>query len=99
MRQCDLINGILAAGGLPPCGKSISPGAAYVVGAVMEFFWRLTGRADEPMMTRFLARQLATAHWYDISAAKRDLGYVPQVSIAEGLQRLKVSLRGRQTHV
>ncbi len=98
MRQCDLINGILAAGGLPPCDKSISPGTAYVVGAIMEFLWLLTGRTDEPMMTRFLARQLATAHWYDISAAKRDFGYAPQVSIAEGLMRLKVSLRGGQTH-
>ena len=97
MRQYDLINGILAAGGLPPCSKSISPVAAYVVGAVLEFIWRLTGRTDEPMMTRFLARQLATAHWYDISAAKRDLGYVPQVSIVEGLQRLEASLRGGQS--
>jgi len=93
MRQCDLVNGILAAGGLPPCEKFISPDAAYVVGAVLEFVWRVMGRKDEPMMTRFLAKQLGTAHWYDISAAKRDLGYVPSVSIAEGLTRLKVSLR------
>ena len=92
MRQCDLVNGILKAGGLPPCEKFISPGAAYVVGAVLEFAWRVMQRADEPMMTRFLAKQLGTAHWYDISAAKRDLGYVPLVSIAEGLARLKRSL-------
>jgi nucleoside-diphosphate-sugar epimerase len=39
-------------------------------------------------MTRFLAEQLSTPHWYDISAARRDLGYVPAVSIDEGLQRL-----------
>jgi nucleoside-diphosphate-sugar epimerase len=93
MRQCDLVNGILAAGGMPPCNKFISPGAAYLVGAVMEFVWRVMGREDEPMMTRFLAKQLGTAHWYDISAAKRDLGYVPSVSIAEGLARLKDSLQ------
>jgi len=95
VRQCDLVNGILAAGGLPPCEKFISPGAAYVVGAVLEFVWRLMGRNDEPMMTRFLAKQLGTAHWYDISAAKRDLGYAPSVSIAEGLTRLKASLHGQ----
>jgi nucleoside-diphosphate-sugar epimerase len=93
MRQCDLVNGILAAGGMPPCNKFISPGAAYLAGAVMEFVWRVMGREDEPMMTRFLAKQLGTAHWYDISAAKRDLGYVPTVSIAEGLARLKDSLQ------
>ena len=36
-------------------------------------------------MTRFLARQLSTTHWFNIDAARRDLGYQPLVSIAEGL--------------
>ena len=92
MPQRDLINGILKAGGLPPCDKSISPKAAYAVGAAMEFIWRMLGRTDEPMMTRFLARQLATAHWYDISAAGRDLNYAPLVSVSEGLARLEAHL-------
>ena len=37
-------------------------------------------------MTRFLARELSTAHWYNLDAARRDLGYSPQVGIEEGLQ-------------
>jgi nucleoside-diphosphate-sugar epimerase len=93
VRQRDLINGILAAGGLPPCEKFISPRVAFMVGAVLELAWRVMQRVDEPMMTRFLAKQLGTAHWYDISAAKRDLAYVPAVSILEGLARLTQSLR------
>lgn len=92
MRQCDLINGILQAGGLPPCDKSISPRAAYLVGAMLELAWRVLGRRDEPIMTCFLARQLGSAHWYDISAAKRDLGYEPAISICEGFARLAASL-------
>ncbi len=92
MPQRDLINGILNAAGLPPCEKSISPGMAYAVGAVLEIIWRALGRRDEPMMTRFLARQLATAHWYDISAARRDLGYEPLLTVAEGLERLAAHL-------
>ena len=39
-------------------------------------------------MTRFVARELATAHWFNIEAAKRDLGYMPQVSTTKGLHRL-----------
>jgi nucleoside-diphosphate-sugar epimerase len=92
MPQKQLINGMLAAAGLPPCTRSISPSVAWLAGAVLEGIWTLLGREDEPMMTRFLARQLATAHWFDISAARRDLGYVPQVSVAEGLLRLKASI-------
>lgn len=92
MPQRDLINGILQAGGLPPCEKSISPKAAYAIGFIMEMLWRLLNRQDEPLMTRFVAKQLATAHWYDISAAKRDLGYVPKISVAQGLKILGKSL-------
>ncbi len=39
-------------------------------------------------MTRFLVHQLSTAHWFNIDAARRDLGYSPRVSIDEGLRRL-----------
>jgi len=46
-------------------------------------------------MTRFLAEQLATAHWYDISAVKRDIGYRAEVSIAQGLEVLRASLQAK----
>ena len=44
-------------------------------------------------MTRFLARQLSTAHWFDLRAARRDLGYQPRVSIDEGMKRLETWLQ------
>ena len=44
-------------------------------------------------MTRFLADAVAKSHWFDISAAKKDLGYNPKVTIAEGLKRLQDWLR------
>jgi len=47
-------------------------------------------------MTRFLARELAAAHWFDISAARRDLGYQPEVTIEEGMQRLRAWLKRPQ---
>ena len=95
MPQKQLINGMLAAAGLPPCTRSIAPGVAWLAGALMELVWTLLRREDEPMMTRFLARQLATAHWYKIDAARRDLGYAPTITVQEGLERLKQSLAAR----
>jgi 2-alkyl-3-oxoalkanoate reductase len=89
----DLINRILDAGGLPPVSRSISPAVAYAAGWMLEALDSLLRRESEPRMTRFLARELATAHWFDIGAARRDLGYEPTVSIDEGLRRLAESLR------
>lgn len=85
----ELIDRMLACGGLPPVKQSISAGAAYAAGGLLEGLYAALGRRDEPPMTRFVARQLSTAHWYDISAAKRDLGYRPEVSVEEGLRRLR----------
>ena len=55
--------------------------------------WKALPLKGEPPMTRFLAEQLSTAHWYDMAPATRDFGYVPWVSFDEGLTRLKQSLR------
>ena len=85
----ELINRILAAKRLPPVTSYVSPGLAYLVGAVTETLYGLLGKQDEPMMTRFVARQLSCEHWFDISAARRDLGYTPTVTIDQGLERLR----------
>jgi nucleoside-diphosphate-sugar epimerase len=87
------INEILALANLPPVTRRVSFRAAYAAGAVLEGVWTVLGRSDEPRMTRFLAAQLATSHYFDISAARRDLGYEPQISMAEGMRRLAASFR------
>ena len=84
----ETVNALLAAVGAPQVEGSIPFGVAYAAGAVMEGLWKLLPLQGEPPMTRFLAEQLATTHWYDISAARRDLGYVPRVGFEEGLRRL-----------
>ncbi len=90
--QVDFINRILAAAGLPEERRSVNPRVAWVAGAVLETAFRLVGSKEEPPMTRFVASQLATAHWYDISGARRDLGYEPTISVDEGMERLKAWL-------
>ena len=89
MEQAALINALLAATGEPPVKKRIPAWLAYGLGWVFETTFKLFRIQREPPMTRFLARQLSTAHWYDISAARRDLGYEPRVMIEEGLERLE----------
>ena len=89
----EIVNAILAAAGMPPEHRSVPLAVAVAAGTVAEALWRLLGRQDEPPMTRFLAHQLATSHWFDISAARRDLGYAPQVGLDEGFRRLATSLR------
>jgi 2-alkyl-3-oxoalkanoate reductase len=82
------INQVLELAGVPPVARRISAGLAYVAGSVFEAVYRLFRIRSEPPMTRFLAQQLSTSHWFDISAARRDLGYVPTISTEEGLRRL-----------
>jgi nucleoside-diphosphate-sugar epimerase len=91
----DWINEILALADLPPVKRRISFRAAYAAGAVLEGLWTLLGRTEEPRMTRFLAAQLATSHYFDISAARRDFGYEPRVTMAQGMERLKTWLTGQ----
>jgi nucleoside-diphosphate-sugar epimerase len=88
----DWINDILALAGLLPVKKSISASAAYRVGAVLEGIYRVLGLKGEPPMTRFLAAQLSTHHYFDITRAREDFGYDPSVSTEEGMRRLGVEL-------
>jgi nucleoside-diphosphate-sugar epimerase len=87
------INEILALVDLPPVAKAMTLKAASRLGRICESVFRMTGLSHEPPMTRFLAAQLAKSHWFDISAARRDLGYEPRVSMAEGMRRLGEWLR------
>lgn len=86
----DLINQMLACADLPPVTRFISPATAYRLGTILESVYGFLGLKTEPPMTRFVARQLSTAHWYDLTAAKRDLRYRPRVDVEEGLRRMRV---------
>ncbi len=89
----ELLNALLDAAGAPRVDRHISFKAAYRIGAVCETLWKLLPLRGEPPMTRFLAEQLSTAHWYDMAPATRDFGYVPRVGFDEGITRLKRSLQ------
>ncbi len=89
----DWINGLLRALGEPPVTKRVSLPAATAVGAICEALWRVLPLRGEPPMTRFIAAELAKDHWFDLTAARRDLGYLPRITMAAGTAELVASLR------
>ena len=91
----DMVNDILKAAGFAPVKRSISRRTAWVIGAMLEACYKLFKLSGEPQMTRFVAEELATAHWFDINAAKKDLGYVPRVSTEEGIRLLEDWLKNQ----
>ena len=91
----EMIDHLLVAVGEPKVTRSVSPRAAFAAGWVLEKLHTILGREDEPRMTRWVARVMTTAHWFDISAAKNDFGYSPSVSLDDGLEHLAAWHRAR----
>jgi nucleoside-diphosphate-sugar epimerase len=89
----EMIDRLLGAAGLPPVRRAVSRPLALATAGLLELGYFLSRQSAEPPLTRFLVRQLTTTHWFNIAAARRDLGYEPKVTIAEGLARLKEHLR------
>lgn len=88
-----LVDSLLATAGEGPLTKRVPAGIARVAGALLEGSHRLFGLAGEPRLTRFVVQQVTHARWFDISAARRDLGYEPRVSISDGLAVLSTGGR------
>lgn len=89
----EMVNRLLAAAGEPPVQRAVPLRLALALAWVFETSARLRRQQAEPRLTRFVVREMATAHWFDLSAARRDFGYVPRVNVAEGLQLLQTHLQ------
>ncbi|TDX77619.1 nucleoside-diphosphate-sugar epimerase [Rathayibacter sp. PhB151] len=89
----ELLAGICRAAGVQPPSWSVPAGVARAAGSLVERVWAVRPGEDEPPMTRFLAEQLSTAHWFDQRATRADLQWTPAVTLDEGLARLAASYR------
>jgi nucleoside-diphosphate-sugar epimerase len=83
-RLWDVIRYVLRRLGLPGELRRVPLRAALAAAGLMELRAALTGK--EPLLTRYSAAILGRTQTYDISAARRDLGYEPHVSLAEGIE-------------
>jgi len=91
----EFIDRLLEAAGAPAVEKRVSRRAAIAAGWVFEKLHALTGAQGDPRMSRWIVRELTTARWFDIGAARRDLGYEPRVSVDEGMRRLATWIEER----
>jgi nucleoside-diphosphate-sugar epimerase len=87
----ELLDGMCRAAGVATPRWSVPAGVARTAGSLIEAVWRVRPGVDEPPMTRFLAEQLSTAHWFDQRRTRADLQWTPAVSLDEGFRRLAAS--------
>jgi 2-alkyl-3-oxoalkanoate reductase len=84
----ELVAGICAAAQVDIAPREVPRGLALAAGGFIERVWQVRRATTEPPLTRFLAEQLGTAHWFDPRPARDDLGWAPHVTIDEGLRAL-----------
>ena len=89
----DWINQLLIALGEPPVTRRVSLRTASPLGIVCETLWRTLPLRGEPPLTRFIATELAKDHWFNLTAARRDLSYAPRITMAAGTAELVAALR------
>ncbi|RBY83750.1 NAD(P)-dependent oxidoreductase [Geodermatophilus sp. TF02-6] len=84
----EVVARLCRAAGVPGPRRRVPFGVAWLAGGVAEGVWTATGRRSTPPLTRFLAEQLATAHWFDQTRTRAALRWRPHVGLDEGFARL-----------
>ena len=84
----ELLRRLCRAAGAPGPRGRVPARAAWLAGAVVEGVWAATDRRTTPPVTRFLAEQLGTAHWFDQRRTREALRWRPALTLDEGFARL-----------
>ena len=84
----EILQRVCRAAGVPGPGRPLPFAAAWLAGAAVERVWTVSRRRDLPPLNRFMAEQLATAHWFDQRRTRAALSWSPQVRLDEGFTRL-----------
>lgn len=97
----DLLGAICDAAGVPAPGRQVPTTLALAAGVVAQTVWSLRSRAggsadSDPPITRFVAEQLSTAHWFDQRHTREVLGWTPRVSLDQGLVELRRAYAAEQ---
>lgn len=84
----EIVARVCRAAGVRPPRRRVPFPVAWAGGAAAEALWAVRAPAGDPPMTRFLAEQLATTHWFDQRRTRAVLDWTPAVSLDEGFVRL-----------
>lgn len=86
-----IVNHILKSAGLGPVTKRVPLKLALIAGSFLEWLYTLLRIRQEPPITRFVAKQLASSHWYSPERSRDELGYKPKISMSAGFKKLTAS--------
>jgi len=89
------LNLVLEGLGQSPLKKKIPLPLAYAAGGLAELVWKLFNKSGEPPITRFVAVELAKDHYFDLSAAQRDLNFTPAYKMEDALDETISDLQER----
>ena len=84
----EILDRVCRAAGVPPPRRHVPEALGLLAGTVVDSVWAAAGRTDTPPLTRFLAEQLTTAHWFDQRRTRALLGWSPRVGLDAGFERL-----------
>jgi 2-alkyl-3-oxoalkanoate reductase len=87
----ELVTRICRAAGAPEPRLRVPHLVAAAGGGVAELVWAALRRTDDPPMTRFLAEQLSTAHWFDQRHTRDVLQWTPKIGLDRGFELLAAS--------
>ena len=87
VRLWEWIGRVLALHDAPPVRRRVSATTARLLATATEAVWSMFQLASDPPLTRFLAEEMSTDHYFDIAAARRELGYTPSCTAWEATER------------
>ena len=90
----ELVARICRAAGVPEPRLRVPHLVAAAGGAAAELVWAALRRTDDPPMTRFLAEQLSTAHWFDQRRTREVLQWTPKIGLDRGFELLAAAYAG-----
>jgi len=85
----DFVGRILERCGCPRPTKAVSFTVAYLLAWLMEAIYAFVGWSGlwKPALSRKMVVTTCCHHWFDHSKATRDFGYLPIVTLEEGIKR------------